>query len=254
MTQLSLCRSKLLSDFRRLFMIMTPKGAISAASEAKSPFSKFKLYENRWQKFSFIVSISMLISGLAIGVASNMIKQQMVALVAVVCLLVSSLFAAVYQLLCLVPELGKLRNIEREVAGPLVDDFDQDIDLIAGLAASCSAHYLEYAAARFSLAARHMRERISILVGALDKVGIVPLAGTAYLTWHKIQEDEKVYFDNIEFVLVGVLGLYLLAIRMTFTVQWLERMTKLYDHAVHLSNRPGRGDTLVGRGRSGDRT
>lgn len=78
--------------------------------------------------------------------------------------------------------------------------------------------------------AKHLRERIGLLVGALDKVGIVPVAVTAYLSYAKAVKD-GISFGTYEWVGIAFVSLYIFAIRMSATAQWMEHVAELYDHA-----------------------
>jgi hypothetical protein len=151
-----------------------------------------------------------------------------------VLLLLAFLLAAAYQISMTLPEFMKLKNLEREISNPFVEEFNDDIDLITELARDYRMHHLKYAQESYSLMAAQLRSRISLLVGAIDKVGLIPLGITAYISGTKALKDGLIVFGGIEWVLAGLVLLYLLALRMNGTAQWMDRMSLLYKQALSM--------------------
>lgn len=214
--------------------IITPKNAIDLVLAHKARSEKLKLYETPVQKALLLVATVSLIAGAVLGIASYGSHNSPVALLALILLFVSMVVATGYQLAIVVPELLKLRSAEKDFASPLSLQFNGDIDLISNLASDYQPQHLQYAATNFSLAAEQLRSRISLLVGAIDKVGIIPLAVTAYLSGMKALRDGVVVFGGAEWLLVVFILLYLFAIRMSVVAQWMDRAALLYRTALDL--------------------
>jgi len=214
--------------------LITPKNAIEVVLERKTKAASFKPYETTTQKCLFWFAVAMLTAGAALGILFYFWREQVVALIALILLLLSSLFAAFYQIVLAIPEFMKLKNVEREISNPLVTEFNTDIDLVSELARDYLPHHLAYARDSYSLMAEQLRSRVALLVGAIDKVGLIPLAATVYLSGAKAFKDGIVRFGNVEWILVAIIFLYLLAIRMNATVQWMERMSLLYKQACEM--------------------
>lgn len=218
-------------------MLITPKNAIEIVLERKTKNASFRLYETPTQKWLFLLAVGALSAGAAIALLAYFWKNQYVVLAALIALLVSSLSAMAYQVASILPEFVKLRNVEREISNPLLTEFNNDMDLINELAQTCEPHHLSYARARYVLMAKQLRERIAILVGAIEKVGIIPLAIAGYLSFIKAQKEGLVPFGGIEWVLVSFLFLYLFALRMTATAQWMEKVSEIYEQAITLRSK-----------------
>ena len=218
-------------------MLITPKNAIQIVLSKKTRDAKFKPYETRLQKWTFLVAVGLFGSGLVIALITYFWKNRCVALAGLVAMLVSQLAAVAYQLVSAIPELTKLRNIEKEVSDPLLIEFNDNMDLINELSQTCEAHHLSYARASFLLMAKQLRERIALLVGAIEKVGVIPLAITSYLAVTKAQKEGFVVFGGIEWALAGLILLYLLALRLSTTAQWMELAAELYAHAFALKSK-----------------
>lgn len=215
-------------------MLITPKNAIAIVLAQKTKDASFNLYDNTLQKWLFWLASGSLLMGAGIGIASEILHNQILVLVALCCLLVSSILALAYQISTALPEIAKLRNIEKDISISLLQSFDQDMDLINELANTFELHHLSYAYVTYSLMAKQMRERIAILVGALDKVGIIPIAITGYFSLDKVLQEKLFQFGGIESILVALIFLYLLAIRMTATAQWMEQISEIYKQAISL--------------------
>jgi hypothetical protein len=217
--------------------LITPKNAVEMVLRKKTKDAKFQPYETTAQKWFFGFSIGSLCFGVLLALSTHLWKNEYLVLAALVCVLASSLFAMGYQIASLIPELAKFRNVEKEVSKPFLAEFNNDLDLIHELSQTCEIHHLSFAKANFALMAKQLRERIGILVGALEKVGLVPLATTGYFAFLKTQKDGLQPFSDIDWMFVTFAFLYLVAVRMTGTAQWMEKMTEIYEQAIALKSK-----------------
>lgn len=215
-------------------MLITPRNAIEIVLERKTRKSSFRLYETPTQKWLFLLAAGSLVVGAAAALLAYVWNNQYVVLAALIALLFSMLLVTAYQVATILPEFVKLRNVERDMSNPLLTEFNNDMDLINELVDICEPHHLRYAKARYVLMAKQLRERIAILVGALEKVGIIPLAIAGYLSFIKAQKEGLVPFGGIEWVLISFLFLYLFALRMTAAAQWMEKVSEIYEQAIAL--------------------
>jgi hypothetical protein len=65
---------------------------------------------------------------------------------------------------------------ERAWIEPVVESFDEELGLVAHSAQTYERRDLEYALDRLTLMVTQLRSHIALLIGALDKVGVMPLA------------------------------------------------------------------------------
>ena len=213
-------------------MLITPKNAIHIVLARKTRDARFEAYETALQKWTFFVAAGLLLAGAMAAGITYFWKNPYVALAGLLALLGSTLVAVVYQMASALPDLVKLRNVEREVSSPLLAQFNDDMDLVNELSQTCEVHHLSYARESFILMARQLRERISLLVGAIEKVGIIPLAVTAYLSFTKAQKEGLVVFGGVEWAFAAFIFLYLFALRLSSTAQWMELVAGLYEQAL----------------------
>lgn len=213
-------------------MLITPQNAIHIVLARKTKDARFKPYETALQKWTFLGAVGLLGIGAITAGISYFWKNPYLAFVGLFALLASMFVAVVYQIASTLPDLVKLRNVEKAVSDPLLAQFNDDMDLINELSQTCQAHHLSYARETFALMARQLRERNSLLVGAIEKVGIIPLALTAYLSLEKALKDGLVLFDGVEWIFAAFIFLYLFAIRLSSTAQWMELVSELYEQAL----------------------
>ena len=213
-------------------MLITPKNAIHIVLARKTKDAKFHPYQTTFQKRSFFAAAGLFCGGAIAAAVTYFWKNSHVALSGLLMLLASTIAATLYQIASALPDLVKLRNVEREISNPLLARFDDDMDLISELSQTHERHHLVYAKESFNLMARQLRERISLLVGAVEKVGIIPLVATSYLSLAKAKKDGLVAFSGVEWAFVAFLFLYLLALRLSSTAQWMELVAALYEQAV----------------------
>jgi hypothetical protein len=218
-------------------MLITPQNAIEIVLAKKTTDVQLKLYETALQKWLFISAAGSLLIGAILAIILIFWKHPYLLIAVLSFLLVSMLLALTYQIAVTLPDFANFRNIERGISTPLLSEFNSDIDLINELAENCEAHHLNFAKTNYSRMAKQLRERISILVGALDKVGIIPLAVTAYLAYIKIKEEKLSAFDGMDWLLIALIFLYLFAVRMTSAAQWMEKVSEIFDHASTLKTK-----------------
>lgn len=218
-------------------MLITPQQTITLVLQRKAKDATFRPYETKPQQCSFYASIYSFGVGVVAGLAFRLLSGNWLAWISLGCLLVSAIAAAAYQVAQIVPELRKLRNIEADVSAPLVAAFNDDMDLIQNLA-TFDPHHLSYAKAMFLGMAKHIRERCGLLVGAIDKVGLLPIAATSCFSYAKALRD-GLTFGPIEWVTYAFIALFLFAVRLISTAQWMENVAELYAHAISIQARRG---------------
>lgn len=214
--------------------LITPKNAVEMVLRRKTKDAKFQPYETTVQKWLLGFSIGSFGFGFLLALSTHLWKNEYLVLTALICVLASTLFAMGYQIASIIPELAKFRNVEKEVSKPFLTEFNNDIDLIYDLSQTCEIHHLCFAKANFVLMAKQLRERIGILVGALEKVGLIPLATSGYFAFLKTQKDGLQPFGDIDWVFAAFAFLYIVAVRMTGTAQWMEKMAEIYEQAIAL--------------------
>jgi len=211
--------------------IFTPRHAIERVLVGSTQVKKFTFYETRLQQILFWLAMVLLIGGIACGVIAYFVNGSDIAPIGMVLILAAEVAFLGCSIAQLIPELMKLRDPERDFIAPYAERFNDEIDLIGDLVSSHHSQHLAYAANSFSLLAEQLKARISLLVGAIDKVGVIPLGVTTYISWAKIPKEIEV-FGRAEWVLAVLILLYLLALRMNLVAQWLERRAVIFQIAA----------------------
>lgn len=216
--------------------ILTPRSAIDQVLAVKAKSRKFTLYDTTAEKIAFVLTVSLAGSGAVAGIVFYFSANPLAGLIGVALTLLSAGASIGYQLASLIPDLMKLKNPEQDFVTPHAQSFNEDIDLISELSSTHNAQHLLYAAQRFSLSAEQLRIRISLLVGAIDKVGIIPLSITTYFSAAKLIKEDAV-FGGIEWAVITLVFLYLFAVRMSLVAQWLERTALIFRAAAEAKRR-----------------
>jgi len=197
---------------------------------------KFAFYETKLQQILFYLSLGFLVIGVFCGAIAYFTQGGYLALAGLTLILLAEIIFLLYSIAQLVPELRKMRDPERDFIKPHAERFNDEIDLISDLVSSHPSQHLAFAANSFSLLAEQLKARISLLVGAIDKVGLIPLGVTTYISWPKIPK-EIVVFGRAEWVLAVLILLYLFALRMNLVAQWLERRALIFRMAAEKKRR-----------------
>jgi hypothetical protein len=129
-----------------------------------------------------------------------------------------------------------VRHPERAALEHVLVTFDKERDLVTHLAHNYEQHDLEYAQERIALETGRVRSWNALLLGGLDKLGIVPLAVIAYISWQKLHVEQPLIFSGVpggEWVIGAVLGFfYLLSMQQFLTCLELDRFCLVLKHAV----------------------
>lgn len=213
-------------------MLVTPKDILTSILEGETKPLSLKPWENHTQFVLFTTSAVTLGIGFLFAAATHIWTEKWVAYTSLLSLVIAMVSSAIYQLAVAFPVLKMLRHPEKSLASPATERFNNDIDRISSLARDFEKHHLEYARDRLALIADQLRNRISFLVGAIEKVGILPLAITGYLSAEKVLSDPKLASSGIEWVFGALIALYLIAIHLLLVSQQLERLVLIVRHAA----------------------
>jgi hypothetical protein len=128
-----------------------------------------------------------------------------------------------------------LFHYERDLLQPVINSFNAERNLIDQLVRTYESRDLEYAHDSVVLALEQLRLRIGLLVGALDKVGVIPLGIGLYFSVHKwlaepsLNPSEQWYAEVIG---VGLVFAYWLGFYSLRRSQNLETLCLVLKHAV----------------------
>lgn len=199
-----------------------------------------KPWENRTQFILFMVSAISLCFGFFCAAATHIWSEKLLAYTSLIFLIIAMVGSAAYQLAVVIPALKVLRHSEKNLTSPATERFNNDIDRISSLARDFERHHLEYARDRLTLIADQLRSRISFLVGAIEKVGILPLAVTGYLSAEKILSDSKLTSSGVECAFGALIALYLMAVHLLLVSQRLDRLVLIVRHAASKKSSEGK--------------
>lgn len=210
--------------------IITPKHAVERVLAQKTqPFSLIP-YDNKLQKLLFFSAIG----AIGIGLVNKFFGNNYAVISVKFFLLIAIVLVLLYQISMLFSSMKELRHSEKSISNPIVKEFDSDIDLISELSKDFLEHHLEYAKNSFAQTADQLRERIGLLVGAIEKVGVFPLGIAAYLSVQEAVNKKVVIFSEIEIMLFGLIVLYLFAIYLVTVSHKLDQIVLIYDQALSL--------------------
>jgi hypothetical protein len=77
-----------------------------------------------------------------------------------------------------------------------------------------------------------MRGRIGVIAGAIDKVGIIPLAAGWLFSWSKFLQDAHVQSTSVDTYVAGLGVLYFLSIVMIATSYRLDDLAQVTEFAA----------------------
>lgn len=168
---------------------------------------------NAWQKSTFCGGIVFFVLTLLLAIAFNISPNDDIAHLAMVALLIMYAFFFAYQLTLIAPELRKISGAERTLLESTINQFSDDIKRVNWIAKNFDEIDIKFAQKRLSLTREQLQHRISLIVGVIEKVGLVPIGVSAYITIAKLRTEEtNLDFSAMEWVGMGLAFLYFFAI------------------------------------------
>ena len=184
---------------------------------------KARPYQNNFQKYTFWAMISFFILAILFAVSTKFIGplpwQKLIALVFVA---LSQISALLYQLSIIFQGFKVLKEPARHFLEPVTKSSAQDFELATSLS-RFEESQLEYAKNRLLLECEQMKSRVSILVGAIEKVGILPVAVTWVLAAYKYFDKGALVFSEVDWLVYGLMGIYIIAVPILFFIHKLQR-------------------------------
>jgi hypothetical protein len=117
---------------------------------------------------------------------------------------------------------------------PFIGAFTGELALIARLEQTYESRVLAYALDRLTLMAAQFRARIALLIGALDKVGLIPVLIGAYIPLRALVREQPPTPSELDWIIgmvAGLGGLYFMAFGLLLWAQRLDEACMVLKHA-----------------------
>lgn len=164
---------------------------LSRIGKAEKP----SLFGSKYEKALFISMLA--IFGLIIisGIIFYFTKVPWLKFMALVLTLAFYFNAMLWQLSLVIPILKFFRNPAGDLLKVVESDASKEVSSMTGLA-SVSTEAIQYVADRLVLAKQQLHARMAFLVGAVEKVGVLPGVVASLLALSKVSETEMFKSNN----------------------------------------------------------
>ncbi|RZO86377.1 MAG: hypothetical protein EVA65_05485 [Oceanococcus sp.] len=221
--------------------VITPKDILTElVTKTKAP--SLKPWDTTFQGWLFGGTGVLLFLGLACAGIQRFVPAGQAAyvlsLISLSFLVLAILGCAAYQVSMAVPLIYQLGRAQSTMLEPVVEQFDSELALIRDLQVYELSH-LQHASDRLKLVAEHLRARIAILVGAVEKVGVFPLFVTGFFSIQKLVGSKEPIFSGWEIASAGLIILYLVAVHLLLVSHHLDRMNLTLQRAVKNKEQAG---------------
>ena len=125
--------------------------------------------------------------------------------------------------------VGSLRQIlpPEKIVEPAIAAFHGELALITRLGHTYEPRELTYTLDRLTLVAAQLRTRIAVLVGALDKVGLIPLAIGAYFPLRALFREQPSTPAELQWIIGMAAGLGLIYLMAFGLLRWVQRLDEV---------------------------
>lgn len=195
---------------------------------------KARPYHNKFQKYSFWAMVLLFVLAIAVAISTKFIGpyvwQKLTALVFVA---LSQISALLYQLSFVFGAFKILKEPTRHFLEPVTRSSAKDYDLALSLLRFDKAQ-LEYAKNRLLLECEQIKSRVNLLVGAIDKVGILPVAVTWFLAAYKYFDKGELDFSEVDWLVYVLMGIYIVAVPILFFIHKLQRYILVIETTLNI--------------------
>jgi hypothetical protein len=188
-------------------------------------------YENTFQKWTFWLMIWCFLAGLVVALSTKVINTDWQKITALLLVIASQVVALVYQLSLALQSFKFIKEPTRHFLQPLTAVAAQDYQLAKGMV-RFDRNQLEYVLARLKLEIAQMKSRVGMLVGAVETVGLVPVAVTSAFSAFGYFADGKIMFQEIDWIVYALMGLYVVVVPVLFFTHKLDRFALVVETAI----------------------
>lgn len=208
-------------------------------------------YDNHFQKWVFWLMVDSLGLGLLIALSTKIFISENQKLFSLLFVVLSQVLSLVYQLSIIFQSVRVLKAPTRHFLEPVTASAAKDYQLAYNMQ-RFNLSQLNYALARLRLEVAQIRSRVGILIGAVEKVGIVPVALTTAFSAYGYFADGKIAFEQVDWVVYALMGLYVSVLPVLFFSHKLDRYALVVDTAIKLKQ-SNANNSLPQTAASGDR-
>lgn len=199
----------------------------------KNSKDKGKTYLTPFQKWTFWLMFGFFSTALILALSTKVEIYYWQKPFALILVLLAQLAGILFQLSFAFEAFKFFKAPTRHFLEPITKSSVRDYEL-AEYFSRFTESQLYYVKERLLLESKHIHSRVSLLVGALDKVGIIPVLVTWILASFKYIASGSIVFEQIDWLVYGLLGLYLISLPILFFIHQLERYLLLVNTAIEI--------------------
>lgn len=212
--------------------ILTPKDIISHLLAADKKTSAFPPWSYRLQQWLTLIAIISFVIGAVLAVTYRHSPDTSVRWWALGVLAFSQIAAALTPLAVILPAVRTFGKPTKTIADPVLLHFNTDVQSITDLAQTYDQHHLDFARDRLAQVVEQLRYRVGFMIGAVEKVGILPSSVTGYFYAQDILQKPAYASSGIEGVFIAFVAFYIVAMVFLIASQRVERAALVAKHAA----------------------
>ncbi|MCZ4279843.1 hypothetical protein O4H49_03575 [Kiloniella laminariae] len=199
--------------------------------EKKIDFRVFRT--SLFEQYLFWIMIFSAILAILFAVSTHFIVGYHLKIIANFLVVISQVAGILYQFsfLFLLSEL--IRRPTRHFLSRVAESASKDYELANELS-HFSMLQLNYTKDRLILECRNFRSRVGMLIGALEKIGVVPVFLSLFFSITNIPSENAEVIMGLEWLPYGVIALYVMVVCVSFFAHKLERYILLLSTAIEI--------------------
>jgi len=201
---------------------------------------KVELYQTKYEKYIFWGMFSSFLISLFIAIFSTYFNKdffpEVLKLVSLLLLTTSLILGVTYEILFIYEDVKNFKGMTKTFLNPISASSEKDYEFSNSLM-RFSKEELVYVSKRLSLEIEQMKKRISIFIGLIDKIGIIPFIVSIVLIISKNIETIKALYDMFYWLAYVFVGIYIIGLMALTSIPKIERYILLLDTAIDMKEK-----------------
>ena len=151
-------------------------------------------------------------------------------------LILSLTLVIIYEMIFIYNDFKNFKGITKTFLHPIAKSSVQNYEFAKSLM-HFNKEELVYVSNTLSLEIEQLKKRISILIGLIDKVGIIPALVSLVFVIYKNANDIEDIYDKFDWLAYAFIGIYIIGIIALSSIPKIERYILLLNTAINLKEK-----------------
>lgn len=201
---------------------------------------KVELYQTKYEKYMFWGMFLSFLLALLVAIYANYFNTyfsiQGLKLWSLSLLTISLILVMIYEIVFIYRGFKNFKGMTQTFLHPIAKSAVRNYEFSKSLI-HFNKEELLYVSKTLSLELEQMKKRISMMIGLIDKVGIIPALVSLVFVIYKNANDIESIYDKFDWIAYGFIGIFIIGIIALSSIPKIEQYILLLDTAINLKEK-----------------